>query len=43
VDENEGVEITMNCNLQAFLWIIDFVKIKTTSVDKIENLLQVKR
>ena len=29
VDKNEGVEITMNCNSDAFKWIIDFVKIKT--------------
>lgn len=29
----------MNCNLQAFLWIIDLVKIKTIADDKIENFL----
>ena len=29
VDPNEGVEITMNCNANAFHWIIEFVKIKS--------------
>jgi hypothetical protein len=29
VGENEGVEITMNCNEEAFDWIISIVKIKS--------------
>ena len=27
----------MNCNLKAFQWIIDFVKIKTDFEESIEN------
>ena len=27
VGENEGVEITMNCNEEAFDWIIEMVKL----------------
>jgi hypothetical protein len=27
VKETEGVEITMNCNSDAFYWLIDIVKI----------------
>lgn len=38
VDMNEGVEITMNCNCDAFSWIIDFVKIKTDGDDQIEEM-----
>ena len=38
VSENEGVEITMNCNLEAFNWIIDFVKLKTGFDEKMEGL-----
>ena len=38
VDINEGVEITMNCNCDAFGWIIDFVKIKTDGDDIIEEI-----
>lgn len=38
VDRNEGVEITMNCNADAFSWIMDFVKIKTDGDDAIEDL-----
>lgn len=38
VDKNEGVEITMNCNHEAFTWIIDFVKIKTDGDDQIEEM-----
>ena len=38
VDKNEGVEITMNCNAGAFDWIIEFLKLKTTQDDKIEEL-----
>ena len=37
VSETEGVEITMNCNIDAFNWILAFVKIKTTHDDKMEN------
>ena len=29
VGPNEGVEITMNCNSEAFDWIIDLAKIKS--------------
>ena len=29
VKETEGVEITMNCNSDAFYWLIDIVKIQT--------------
>ena len=29
VGPNEGVEITMNCNSEAFDWIIDLTKIKS--------------
>tara|TARA_B110000285_G_C14992673_1_gene547135 strand:+ start:406 stop:714 length:309 start_codon:yes stop_codon:yes gene_type:complete len=29
VGENEGVEITMNCNEEAFDWIIEVVKMKS--------------
>ena len=29
VGPKEGVEITMNCNVEAFEWIIDLVKVKT--------------
>ena len=46
VDKNEGVEITMNCNADAFNWIIAFVKISTDnkgqSEDRIEELLYTK-
>ena len=40
VDKNEGVEITMNCNSDAFKWIIDFVKIKTDGDETKEELLK---
>ena len=33
VNKNEGVEITMNCNPDAFDWIIEVVKIKTKYPD----------
>lgn len=39
VDRNEGVEITMNCNADAFKWIIDFVRIKTDGDDKVEEVM----
>lgn len=39
VDKGEGVEITMNCNCDAFKWIIDFVKTKTNGDDEKEELL----
>jgi hypothetical protein len=38
VDIKEGVEITMNCNSDAFGWIIDFVKLKTDGDDIIEEM-----
>jgi hypothetical protein len=38
VDANEGVEITMNCNPEAFAWIMDFVKIKTDGDDSISEM-----
>jgi hypothetical protein len=38
VDRHEGVEITMNCNSEAFKWIIDFVKTKTIGDDDKEEL-----
>jgi len=38
VDPNEGVEITMNCNADAFRWIIDFVKIKTAADEELEDV-----
>ena len=34
IKETEGVEITMNCNAEAFLWIISLVKIKTGYYNK---------
>lgn len=34
IKETEGVEITMNCNAEAFLWIIELVKFKTGYYDK---------
>ena len=34
VGENEGVEITMNCNEEAFDWIIEVVKIKSNYRDE---------
>ena len=40
MDKNEGVEITMNCNSDAFKWIIDFVKIKTDGDDTKEEMLK---
>jgi len=39
VDRTEGVEITMNCNADAFKWIIDFVRIKTDGDDKVEEIM----
>lgn len=38
VSDAEGVEITMNCNYEAFNWIISFVRIKTDYLDEIEAL-----
>ena len=29
IKDSEGVEITMNCNADAFLWILELVKLKT--------------
>ena len=29
VGEQEGVEITMNCNFNAFLWVVDVIKMTT--------------
>ena len=29
VGEQEGVEITMNCNYRAFMWVVDVIKIST--------------
>lgn len=29
VGEQEGVEITMNCNFLAFMWVVDVIKIST--------------
>ena len=29
VGEQEGVEITMNCNFVAFMWVVDVIKIST--------------
>ena len=34
IKESEGVEITMNCNSEAFLWIIELVKIHTCYYDE---------
>ena len=42
VDRNEGVEITMNCNADAFKWILDFVRCKSTGDDKIEEIMQTR-
>jgi hypothetical protein len=39
VNQNEGVEITMNCNGDAFSWIMDFVKIKTDGDEIIEEMV----
>jgi DNA polymerase III delta prime subunit len=33
----------MNCNLEAFEWIIDFVKLKTSFDDKIEVVVSSKQ
>ena len=33
VGDQEGVEITMNCNYQAFEWIVDIVKIKSRFIE----------
>jgi hypothetical protein len=38
VDKFEGVEITMNCNFDAFSWIITYVKIKSEGDDAIEEM-----
>lgn len=38
VKDTEGVEITMNCNFEAFEWIINVLKIKTDADEKMENL-----
>lgn len=38
VDKFEGVEITMNCNYDAFTWIITYVKIKSEGDDAIEEM-----
>lgn len=37
VRETEGVEITMNCNSDAFYWLIDIVKIKTNYYTEFAN------
>lgn len=37
VNEKEGVEITMNCNPDAFHWIIKVLRIKTSYDDLIEE------
>lgn len=29
IKDTEGVEITMNCNSEAFMWIIELVKLHT--------------
>ena len=29
IKDTEGVEITMNCNADAFLWILELVKLRT--------------
>jgi hypothetical protein len=29
VQTNEGVEITMNCNIEAFEWVIDIAKVSS--------------
>lgn len=34
IKESEGVEITMNCNADAFMWIIDLVKLHTNYYDE---------
>ena len=38
VDPSEGVEITMNCNADAFNWIVEFVKVKSKGDDRIDEL-----
>ena len=38
VKESEGVEITMNCNSDAFKWIMEYVRLKTDCEDEIESL-----
>jgi hypothetical protein len=37
VQKGEGIEITMNCNTEAFDWIISVVKIQTNYVDDSET------
>jgi len=34
VGEQEGVEITMNCNHRAFTWVVDLIKIETDYRDE---------
>mmetsp|Transcript_11563 Transcript_11563/g.17447 ORF Transcript_11563/g.17447 Transcript_11563/m.17447 type:complete len:132 (-) Transcript_11563:2610-3005(-) len=38
VSPKEGVEITMNCNADAFRWIISFVRIKTDTDELLEDI-----
>jgi len=38
VDATEGVEITMNCNADAFNWIVDFVRVKSKGDDRLDEL-----
>ena len=33
VDETEGVEITMNCNIKAFDWLVEMVRLKTDEIE----------
>ena len=44
VNSSEGIEITMNCNTQAFEWIIEVTKIKCGYVEGIfKNIPQEER